>query len=46
MDKKQILGNKYVPEYAGDYFSKPWYERDLMGYFDNLPYQEMSKQPT
>ena len=46
MDKKQILGNKYVPEYARDYFSKPWYERDLMGYFDHLAYQEMSKQPT
>ena len=46
MNKKEFLGNKYVPKYAGDYFSKPWYERDLMGYFDYLYYQEMSKQPT
>ena len=46
MEKKEYLGNKYVPEYAGNYFSKPWYERDLMGYFDYLDYQEMSNQPT
>ena len=46
MNKKEFLGNKYVPEYARNYFSKPWYERDLMGYFNYLDYQEMSKQPT
>ena len=45
MEKKEYLGNKYVPEYAGNYFSKPWYERDLMGYFDYLDYREMSNQP-
>ena len=43
---KKVLGTKYVPEYAGDYFSKPWYEQDLMGYFDYLGYQDMSKEPT
>ena len=35
-----------MPEYAGNCFSKPRYERDLMGYFDYLDYQDMSKQPT
>ena len=46
MNKTEFFGNKYVPEYAGNYFSKPWYKRDLMGYFDYLDYQDMSKQPT
>ena len=46
MDKKQILGNKYIPKYAEDYFPRLWYERDLMGYSEHLAYQEMSKQPT
>ena len=46
MNKTEFFGNKYVPEYAGNYFSKPWYESDLMGYFDYLDYQDMSKQPT
>ena len=34
MNKKEILGNKYVPQLSGDCFSKPWYERDLMHYCD------------
>ena len=34
MNKKKILGNKYVSQCSGDYFSKPWYERDLMHYCD------------
>lgn len=45
MNNKEFLGNKYVSEYAGNFFSKPWYERDLMGYFDYFDYQDMSKQP-
>ena len=46
MNKTEFFGNKYVPEYAGNFFSKPWYESDLMGYFDYLDFQDMSKQPT
>ena len=53
MNKKEFFGNKYVPKYAGDYFSRPWYERDLMHYFerdlmryfDYVDYQDMSKIP-
>lgn len=46
MNKEEFFGNKFVPEYAGDYFSRPWYERDLMRYFDYVNYQDMSKNPT
>ena len=46
MNKEEFFGNKYVPEYAGYYFSRPWYERDLMRYFDYVDYQDMSKDPT
>ena len=47
MSKKsnEILSNKYVPTYS-DYFSRPWYEKDLMNYFNFLEYQEMAKKPT
>ena len=31
MNKVEFVGNKYIPQYAGDFFSKPWYERDMMG---------------
>ena len=46
MNKKKILRNKYVPQHSGDYFSKPWYKRDLMHYFDYVDYQEMCKHQT
>ena len=42
---KKSLGNKYAPTYAGDYFSRPWYEKDLMNYFEYLDYQDMAKEP-
>ena len=42
----EILGNKDVPKYAGDYFFRPWYERDLMRYFDYVDYQEMAEKPS
>ena len=45
-EKKEFFGSKCLPEYAADYFSKPWCERDLMGYFDYLDYMHMSKEPT
>ena len=40
------MGNKYVANYSGDYFSLPWYEKDLMRYYNYLEYQEMGKEPT
>ena len=46
MNRKEILRNKYVPQHSGDYFSKHWYKRDLMHYFDYVDYQEMCKRPT
>lgn len=30
-NSKPILGSKYVPKYAGNYFDRPWYEEDFMG---------------
>ena len=46
MEKKnQFLGAKYVPEFSGNYLDKPWYERDLMDYFDHLDYLDKSKNP-
>ena len=44
--KNQIFGTKYIPEYCANYFDKPWYEKDLMGYFDYLDYTDLSKDPT
>ena len=43
--KNQILGTKYVPGYCANYFDKPWYEKNLMGYFDYLDYTDMSRDP-
>ena len=44
--KRTILENSYVPIFAKDYHKLPWYERDLMAYFDHLDYKEMSDNPT
>lgn len=38
MRDKKILGSKYVPIYAENYFLRPWYEKDLMNYFEHLEY--------
>ena len=43
---KKVLGNKYETEYCAKHFDKPWYEKDLMGYFDYLDYQDMLREPT
>ena len=43
--KNQILGTKYVPGYCANYFDNPWYEKDLMGYFNFLDYTDMSRDP-
>ena len=36
--KRPILGNSYVPTYACGYNKLPWYERDLIAYFNYLDY--------
>ena len=46
MSKRTIIGNSYVPIFAKDYHKLPWYERDLMAYFDHLDYKEMSHNST
>ena len=46
MSKRTIIGNSYVQIFAMDYHKLPWYERDLMAYFDHLDYKEMSDNPT
>lgn len=38
-------GQKYVPKYQEDYFKLPWYEHDLIKYFDYLDYKDMSDDP-
>ena len=38
----KFFGNKYVSKYQ-DYFKLPWYESDLMTYYDHLNYQDMAK---
>ena len=40
---KPMLGSKYVPKYAGKYFRRPWYEKDLMEYFEFCDHQDMVK---
>ena len=39
----KFLGSSYVPKYQKNYFDLPWYERDVMNYYDHLKYQEMTK---
>ena len=39
----KFLGSSYVLQYRKNYFDLPWYERDLMSYYDHLKYQEMEK---
>ena len=45
MEKPKFLGSKYIPKYAENYINLPWYERDLMQYFDYLDYKDMSDNP-
>ena len=43
MEKKPtIFGQKFVLEYAENYFNLPWYEKDLMRYYSY--YKDMSDQ--
>ena len=44
--KKPLVSSKYVPKYYGNYFDRPWYEKDLMEYFDYCKNIEMAKDVT
>ena len=46
MSKRPVLGNSYVPPFPPDYNKFPWYERDLVAYFNYLDYKEMADNPT
>ena len=39
------LAPKYTPKFAEDYNKLPWYERDLMHYYDWLYYKDMKENP-
>ena len=41
-----MVGSTFVPKYYGDYFDRPWYEKDFLEYFDYWEYSDMSKNPT
>ena len=41
----KLFDGKYVSKYQENYFKLPWYERDLMNYFDYLEYKDMSDEP-
>ena len=41
----KCFGLKYVPKFQEDYFKLPWYERDLMSYYNHLKYQEIIQNP-
>ena len=43
--KPNILGPKYVPNYQQNYSDLPWYERDLIQYFDYLDYIDTADNP-
>ena len=45
MQNPKFLGEKYASEYSENYFSLPWYERDLITYFNHLIYKEMTDDP-
>lgn len=34
-----------MPKYYGNYFDRPWYEKDLTEYFAYYEYSEMAKDP-
>ena len=46
MSERTFLGKSYIPTFAKDYHKLPWYERDLMAYFDHLDYKQMSDNAT
>lgn len=41
----KFFGPQQVPGYQKDYDSLPWYERNLMRYYDHLKYKKMSDDP-
>ena len=46
MSERTFLGKSYIPTFAVDYHKLPWYERDLMAYFDHLDYKQTSDNAT
>ena len=45
MQNPKFFGLIYIPEYAKDYHSLPWYEKYLMRYFSYLDYKDMADNP-
>ena len=45
MKNPKFFGQKYAPDYVRDYHSLPWYQRDLMSYFNYFKYKDMSDNP-
>ena len=41
----KLFESKYVPKNQQDYFKLPWYERDLINYFDHLKFKDVSDNP-
>lgn len=41
----KLFESKYVPKNQEDYFKLPWYERDLINYFNHLKYKDVSDNP-
>ena len=41
----KCFDGKYVTKYHKDYIKLPWYEKDLMTYYDYLKYKDMSGNP-
>ena len=43
--KPKYFKCSYTPKYQQDYFKLPWYERELMTYFNCLDYNDMADVP-
>ena len=44
-NKDTVLTKKHVCPYQMNYFYHPWYERDLMRYYNWLDYKKMTDNP-
>lgn len=44
-NKDTVLTKKHVCPYQMNYFYHPWYERDLMRYYNWLDYEKMTDNP-
>ena len=43
--KPKYFKCSYAPKYQQDYFKLPWYERELMTYFNCLDYNDIADDP-